>query len=125
MRRWLIFASLLVFITGALAWTEKKHVGAPPSPAPVLYFVADTERELTVLPTTFTAMSDRDEIKVGDELALRYLDRTGHLGETRSASAAVAERYVQEIGSRVAAHARRKLPYRFHYLDQPSFLNAY
>jgi len=31
----------------------------------------------------------------------------------------------RRIGSRVAAHARRKLPYRFHYLDQPSFLNAF
>jgi predicted Zn-dependent protease len=32
---------------------------------------------------------------------------------------------VQEVGARVAAHATRKLPYRFHYIPQGDFVNAF
>lgn len=126
MKRWLIFAGLLVLIAAALAWTEKERVVANAGPQAVLYFVADTERELTRLPMAFAVMSDDEEIKLGDKLARRYLGQTGYSGGMRSASAAIAETYLQEVGGRVAAHAaRRKLPYRFHYLDQPAFVNAF
>jgi predicted Zn-dependent protease len=34
-------------------------------------------------------------------------------------------RTVDRVGERIAAHARRRLPYRFHYVARESFFNAY
>ncbi|MGH9472128.1 MAG: M48 family metallopeptidase, partial [Terriglobales bacterium] len=36
-----------------------------------------------------------------------------------------AQLYVAQIGARVAAHARRRLPYRFHLIPNPGFVNAF
>ena len=35
------------------------------------------------------------------------------------------EAYVQEVGGRVAGHAHRKLPYRFHYIPSLDLVNAF
>ena len=67
MKRWLIFTGLILLITASLVWTEKKRVAGSAGPGAVLYFVADTERELTRLPVAFTAMPDDEEIKIGDQ----------------------------------------------------------
>jgi len=33
--------------------------------------------------------------------------------------------YIQHVGARVSSHARRKLPYKFHYIPDPYFVNAF
>ena len=43
----------------------------------------------------------------------------------RSAQDAAIEAYLQQVGSRVATHARRRLPYTFHYIASPAFVNAF
>jgi predicted Zn-dependent protease len=125
MKRWLIFTGLILLITASLVWTEKERVAGSVGPGAVLYFVADTERELTRLPVAFTAMSDDQEIEIGDDLAQRYINQTDQSGERRPLSATVAQDYVREVGERLSTHARRKLPYRFHYIDSPGFVNAF
>src|SRR5207245_9417554 len=91
MKRWLTFAGLVLLITVSLVWTEKKRVAGSAGPGAVLYFVADTERELTRLPVAFTAMSDNEEIKIGDEMARRYVNPTDQGGKKRPLSATVPE----------------------------------
>ena len=125
MKCWPIFTGLILLITASLVWTEKKRVVSSAGPGAVLYFVADTERELTRLPVAFTAMPDDEEIKMGDELARRYVNPTDQGGKKRPLSATVTEDYVREVGEQVSAHARRNLPYRFHYIDQPWVVNAF
>jgi predicted Zn-dependent protease len=104
---------------GAVVVSERRKVDVPPSPAAVLYFVADTERELTRMPMRLTRMPDEDEVRIGNQLASGYQD------PSPDAAALQEERYVQQVGARVAANAKRRLPYQFHYISDAGFVNAF
>ena len=125
MKHRLVLLSVIVLTLAALIVTEKRKVNAPVSPDPILYSVADTERELGRLPVAATRLSDREEIQIGDELARKAL--ANFSSRTRKTDPAVeeVETYLNQVGSRVAAHAHRKLPYRFHYIRSSDFINAF
>ena len=72
MKRWVLFAGLVLVGVASVVVSERRKVDVPPSPAPVLYLIADTEQELTRMPVSFTRMSDAEEIRIGDELARSY-----------------------------------------------------
>ena len=122
MKRYLALAAILALAIAALVLGQRHRVEAEVSPAPILYFVADTERELTRIPVSLTRISDRQEIEIGDEMARRYLDsnKANDTPENREIAA-----YISEVGARVAEHAHRKLPYKFHYIPQEEFVNAF
>ena len=125
MKRGLTFAGLVLLIVASLVWTERERVAAPASPGAVLYFVADTEHELTRLPVVFKRMPDDEEIKIGDQLARQYLEGMPREGTNAAARARFIEDYVNQVGQRVAAHAHRRLPYRFHYQDRPELIDSF
>jgi len=122
MKRYIALAAVVALAIAALILSERRQVEAEVSPAPILYFVADTERELTRIPVSLTRMSDRQEIEIGDEMARGYLDsnKAEDTPENREIAA-----YIGEVGARVAEHAHRKLPYKFHYIPQGSLVNAF
>ena len=122
MKRCLALAAILTLAIAALVFGERRHVEAEVSPAPILYFVADTERELTRIPVSLTRMSDHQEIVIGNEMARRYLEsnRAENTPEDREIAA-----YIGGVGARVARHAHRKLPYKFHYIPEEYFVNAF
>ncbi|HEY6307001.1 MAG TPA: M48 family metalloprotease [Candidatus Angelobacter sp.] len=119
MKRWLSFAVVLALLAAGLIASQARKVEAPVAPTALLYLVADTERELTRLPMKYTQMSDQDEIRIGNEIAKEFGD------STQDEEGKVAEAYLQAVGNRVAAHAGRKLPYKFHYLPDLHFVNAF
>ncbi len=82
---------------------------------------ADAEHEVTRLPASLDRMTDADEIAAGDTMARRI---TESLGRSDGVNAAT-EAYLQQVGSRVAVNARRKMPYIFHYIPSPGFVNAF
>ncbi|MGC2475614.1 MAG: M48 family metalloprotease, partial [Candidatus Sulfotelmatobacter sp.] len=99
-----------------------RKVDVPASPAAVLYLVADTEQELTRMPANFTRMSDEEEIRIGDELAKMY----GFSPENKNrAEVRIVDLYLKQVGGLLAAHAHRKLPYRFHYVPNENMINAF
>lgn len=118
----IIFGAVLVVAVAALTVSERRSVKAEVSPAPILYFVADTERELTRVPVSLTRISDAEEIKAGDEMARSYLESRHEESapEYRTISA-----YVSRVGTRITQHAHRKLPYKFHYLPDDYMINAF
>ncbi len=118
----IIFGVVLALAVAAVILSERRAVKAEVSPAPILYFVADTERELTRVPVTLTRISDEDEIKAGDELARGYLQPRE---KDESAQYRTISAYVSRVGERVARNAHRKLPYRFHYLPDDYLINAF
>ena len=122
MKRYTALAAIIALAVAALVLPERRRVEAGVSPAPILYFVADTERELTRIPVSLTRMSDHQETEIGDEMARRYLgsSRAKNTSENRAIAA-----YISEVGARVAEHADRKLPYEFHYIPQDYFVNAF
>jgi predicted Zn-dependent protease len=120
-----LFTSIVALTVAALIWTEKRKVDAPVRPDPILYFVADTERELARLPVAATRLSDREEIQIGGELARRCISSLSRRPREKEADARLVESYLVQVGLRVAAHAHRKLPYRFHYIPRSDFINAF
>jgi predicted Zn-dependent protease len=118
-KRWFLFAVTLGLLAAGLAVSQKRKVEAPFAPDALHYFVADTERELTRLPAKYTAIPDDQEIKIGNQIAQQiaqqYQDEEGK----------AVEAYLRSVGDRVAAKAHRKLPYKFHYIPERSFVNAF
>jgi beta-barrel assembly-enhancing protease len=122
MKHWIVLAAIALLGTTAVVVSELRKVDVAASPAALLYLVADTERELTRMPVSFTRMSDEDEIQIGDQLAASYTFGDPHKKHPEDEE---VRRYLTEVGSRVAANAHRKLPYRFHYIPDKYFVNAF
>src|SRR5690242_19851779 len=123
MKQWGVFAIIFALLLAVLVKVQKDRVDAPVGPEAVLSLLGDTEHELTRLPVNFTRMSDLDEIKLGDRLAKQYGGREDLANEDTSRPAVQA--YVNRVGARVSVGAQRKLPYRFHYIPDPNFINAF
>ncbi len=69
-------------------------------------------------------LTDADEIAIGNALA-KEVSAALSISATASSSHSAKEAYLQRVGTRVAAHARRKLPWTFHYVPSPNLLNAF
>ncbi len=116
----------LVLILGlgiaSLIVVQRRHERAAASANAVINMVADAQRDTLRAPLHFTRLSDDEETRVGDEMADRYAMafRTNRIGDDNA-----FDRDVQRIGGRLAAHAHRKLQYRFHLISDKNFLNAF
>jgi len=122
MKRWIALTGIVALGLVAIVVVERHKVDTPVSPAALLYLVADTEQELTRMPVSFTRMSDRDEIRIGDEIAKASYGLQQNGGDKHAAE---IQAYVTQVGSSLATRAHRKLPYRFHYVPEKSFINAF
>jgi beta-barrel assembly-enhancing protease len=71
--------------------------------------------------TSAPAIRDAEEIHAGVVLAQKYRVTRG-LAPTPEIDR--IESYLQQVGSRVAEHAQRKLPYEFHFDPNPDFKSA-
>ena len=124
MKRWAILATIVAFGVFVLVLSEKPRPGVDVGPRSMLNFVADTFHEMAHVPAAVTPLSDQEEIRIGDELASGYeARRPWRVNQTQQEPR--IEAYVKLVGMRVAGRADRKLPYRFHYLPDPNFVNAF
>jgi predicted Zn-dependent protease len=99
-------------------------------PEAVLNALAETQRDLSRVPAKLTRLSDAEEIRIGDDMAAGYLGRFGAPRDAKDKDGQNAanermQQYVSDVGRSVAAHARRKLPYKFHYIQDAGFINAF
>jgi len=119
-----VFLLVVVLLAAlGLALSEVRKPDVPVSPAPLLFFLADTQRELTRLPMRVTRLPDDQEIEIGNRLAREYAQvfpRTAGNGEAEA-----IEAYLRRVGEKVAYNAHRKLPYQFHYVPDVNFINAF
>jgi predicted Zn-dependent protease len=118
--RWYL-AAILVLLGAALVLAQRTTADTPASAQAILSMVADSQRELSRLPAKFTRISEAEEIHAGDSLAEEYLSTRGNM----SVDDVAIDGYVQQIGGRIAPFARRKLPYRFHYIPARDLINAF
>src|SRR3984885_10293778 len=122
MKRWILLAGICFLAVASVVVSERRKADVPPSPAALLYLVADTEQELTRMPVRFTRMSDEEEIRIGNQLAKNY-SWTGpneNFPEFQE-----VEAYLTQGGSRLAPNAPRKLSYKFHSVPDRSVVNAF
>jgi predicted Zn-dependent protease len=123
MTRWILLTGIVVIGVAAIVVSERRKVDAPASPAAVLYLVADTEHELTRMPSRFARMSDEDEIRIGDESARMYGEPA--TDDRNKPEVREIEKYLNQVGGPLAARAHRRLPYRFHYIPSEYMINAF
>lgn len=124
MKRYLPLMLALLAGIAAIVFVQRKHISTQPSPEALLMAAADAQHEMTRVPARFDQMPDADEIAVGRQMALHVLANMGKTPADRAHDAAMQD-YLQRVGMRVAAHARRRLPWSFHYIPSPEFVNAF
>lgn len=72
-------------------------------------------------PVGSAALVDADEVRLGQVLADKFMEEEGMAPTPQTRK---IDEYLQAIGDRVAAHAQRKIPYRFRFDPSPSFRSA-
>src|SRR5579872_4447820 len=108
MKRWAILTTLIAFGLFVLLLSEKRQADVEVVPRSMLNFLADGFREFAHVPAAAISLSDRQEIRIGDEMAQQYTTQKPWSRE-HSAQQARIEAYVQTVGMRVAGRAVRKL----------------
>jgi predicted Zn-dependent protease len=124
MKRWIAFAIIVTLGIAVLVWSERHPVDVRVTPASLVYFIADSEWELSRLPMAASRLSDQEEIDIGNQMARKnawYLKEKSRLTPEEK----VVSDYVDRVGATVAARAKRKLPYQFHYIPNMDFVNAF
>ena len=122
MKRWILLAGIVFLGVASVVVTERRKVDVPASPAALLFLVADTEQELARMPVSFVRMPDDEEIRIGNQLA-RFYSRDEE--RVKPPEVTIVEHYLTRVGSELASHAHRKLPYKFHYIPDSNLINAF
>jgi predicted Zn-dependent protease len=121
MKRALALVAILLVAGASLYFAQHRKREDAVSVNAVVNAAADWQSDLSRAPMHFTRLSDDQEVRIGDELAQQYLAAQ----PAQTAEMAAMERYVNEVGGRVAAHARRKLAFRFHLIPNANMINAF
>jgi predicted Zn-dependent protease len=121
MKRIGVFIGVLLVAVSAIYVSERRHESAPVSANAIVEVAADAQRDLSRVPMRLTRLSDDEEIAVGSELATQYSINVAKMNPEELA----LDNYVRRVGSTVASHAHRHLPYSFHLLPNRSMINAF
>lgn len=121
MKRWIPLAVIVLAGMIAIIAAQWQHITTRPSAEAVLSAGADAQHELTRVPARLDRMSDADEIQAGNEIASSYVK----IWPITSDADRSEEKYLQTVGTQVASRARRKLTYKFHYISDRNFVNAF
>ncbi|HWC18087.1 MAG TPA: M48 family metallopeptidase [Terriglobales bacterium] len=122
MKRIAVIAFVIAVAGAALYYGERSKAEAPVTPAPLTHIIGDAEREATRVPMSMTRLSDDREIEAGNRIADGYLT---YLSRSSSPDDDAMAAYVEQVGRSLAVQAHRKLPYRFHYVPDMEFVNAF
>lgn len=122
MKRIALLACVIAIAAGALYYGERSKADAPVTPAPLTHMIGDAEREATRVPMQMTRLSDEEEIEAGNRIAEGY---TSYLARSSGENDTAMSEYVERVGRELASHAHRRLPYRFHYVPDMGFINAF
>jgi beta-barrel assembly-enhancing protease len=119
-RRVILFA-LLVSGSAALFLLQRSVATAPVTPRPLLYLLADSERDAERIPLALTRLSDAEEIQAGERLA----QEEGLVPRPRNAANLDITEYLNKVGEAVASHVqRRAIPYHFYLAEDDNWVNA-
>lgn len=121
MRRFLALVSVLLVGVGALYLAQRRTRHDAVSTNAVVDVAADWQRDVTRVPMHLTRISDTEEMQIGNKLAEDYSSP----GPAQTPEERALEEYLNEVGGRVAAHAKRKLTWHFHLLRDRNFINAF
>jgi predicted Zn-dependent protease len=120
-----IVALFLFVLCGAAVWAiNRRGAAGEITPRPLLYLVADTQRELERIPLELTRISDQKENEIGVELA-RSEGLQNRPASERTPENTRIETYLNTVGHRLTARVKRPaIRYRFYFIPDDSFVNA-
>jgi len=121
MKNFLPLVLILLIAGGGLYFAQHRKRHDAVSADAVVDMAADWQRDVMRAPMQFTRISDDKETQIGDELARQYTSAQPE----QNPEARAIEQYVNNVGGRVAQHAKRKLNYRFHLISDPNLINAF
>ena len=124
MKRLVTLAALMAIVVGALYYNHRRQPEVTAGPEALSKWAADVSRETSRVPMRITRLSDDDEIRIGDDMAAPSLANR-HQQYTYSAADLAFEQYVNDVGTKLAARAKRKLPYKYYFIPEEHFFNAY
>jgi len=120
----LVPLAVILLLGGLAIYTaQRRHIATPAGPQALLSAAADAQHELTRIPAHLDPLSDADEVRIGDALAAHYTQASS--AKKSSPQEIAIEAYLQRVALRAAAHTRRHLPWRVHYIADPTFINAF
>jgi predicted Zn-dependent protease len=119
MKRLAGLAVVLLVAGAGIYLAQRRHHADAVTANAVVELAADWQRDASRIPMRMTRISDADEVRIGDELASRYVD------EELDPEQKATEQYVQKIGASLAVHAQRKLPFHFHLVADRGLVNAF
>ena len=121
MKRLLLLVLVSAATGSALYFAQRRKSSDGVGPNALLDVVADWQHDLSRAPMHMTRLSDADEIRIGRNLVEAY-----GLGAAEKDSGAEAiQEYVKQVGTRVASHAHRKIPFEFFLDNNPNLINSY
>lgn len=120
MKQVIAFIAVVALAAAALYLAQRREADPAVSSTAIMSAAADLQRDVSRVPMHLTRLPDAQEIRVGDELAQMYRGSARLSNEDKA-----YERYVNRIGSRVATKAHRPLPYKFHFIPDHAFINAF
>jgi predicted Zn-dependent protease len=120
-RRSVVLTALLISASIALFFLQRSGATAPITPRPLLYLLADSERDAERIPLALTRVSDPEEIQVAERLAREE----GLVPRPLNATTLDITEYLNTVGRAVASRVhRRAIPYQFYLGDDPNWINA-
>ena len=81
MKRWLPFAVLALAGLAVIVFVERRETDTQVGAHAILHLIADSEREANRLPARVWRLNDEEEVRIGDEMAERYLAGAGLLSD--------------------------------------------
>jgi len=115
------FIVVLLIGVSAIYFSERRRDATPVSANAVLEVAADAQRDLSRVPMRLTRLSDDQEIAIGNQLAEQYSIHDAKM----TAEEIALDNFVRRVGSAVASHAHRHLPFSFHLVPNRSMINAF
>lgn len=121
MKRWVFLALMVVATAATLYYSERHKIANHVGPEAVLTAAAEAQKEASHPVTQVVRLSDQEEIEIGNSMAQRFASSAGNSNEAD----AQMEQYVNAVGRRVAVRAHRQPGYKFHYIPDKDFINAF
>ncbi|HEY2857224.1 MAG TPA: M48 family metalloprotease [Terracidiphilus sp.] len=121
MKQAVAFVMILAVAGAGLYFAQRRNHSDQVSANAVVDVAADWQHDLSRVPMHLTRISDEQEIRIGNQLAQQY----GSQGTPEAPELRATEKYVGEVGAKLAAQANRKLPYRFHVVADANMVNAF
>ena len=121
MKRWLFVVVMAIAAAATLYYSERHKITNHVGPEVVLNAAAEVQKDVSHPVVQIVRLSDSEEIEIGNSIAQRY----AHSGAWNEATDAPMEQYVNEVGARVASKAHRHFNYKFHYIPNSDFINAF